>query len=107
MRFIDQKDIGTVFFLEKAAQINPGIKTVIVIADDAIHPQRQLQGKFKRAHPKCSGCVDNLITGKRVLLENRFDCSINTVIVAFGKFAFIRLAGTLRAKTDFVLCRQG
>jgi hypothetical protein len=50
VRFIHQESVVAAILGEVTMQIHLRIKNVVVVADDGVHPYRNVQGKFERTH---------------------------------------------------------
>ncbi len=107
MRLIDEKDIRLFAEVKKTMKINARIEYIVVITDNAIHPQSQIQRKFKGANFILPGDLLDHGTGKCLMLVNFRQGYFRLVKIATGKHTYFRVAVDRRTKTDLFLSSQG
>ncbi len=109
VRLIHQKKPGAFDALpEKTLQIYIGIKHIVVITDDHIHPRGEIQIQFKRADPVLMRLLKDYFSGKRIRPAGPqiIDRLIDPVKMSFGIWAVIRVARSLFADTQLLLRRE-
>ena len=105
MRLVDQKQIlAFISLAEEPLQMRIGIKNIIIVADNRIHPQRHVQPHLERAHVPFSRLFfyhlpAHLICGGQQFIHR----VIHPVKMPLGVRAVIRIAVCLLAEADLLL----
>ena len=89
-------------------QLYIGIKDIIVIAYDAVHPVADIQTEFKGTYLKSFGILQHLVPGDAVhLLDDFVDSVIDPVVVALGPGTCLGIAVRLFHDAELFLCCDG
>ena len=109
MSLIDQKGkISFFFFRKEPSQIDIGVESIIVIADNTVRKKSRIEAHFKWADIVFFGIRKNGIPIHVIFMDQHIiNAVIDAVVMTFG----IRTGGgiTLRAafqKAHFFLCRD-
>ncbi len=106
MGFIHQQHIVPAG-IKVAPQISPGIKCIVIVADNTVHPEGNVQLIFKRADAVFFGILYHRLPGDIPLLSQQIQNGlIDPVVMAAGKIAFLRITGNIGTQAYFLLCRQ-
>ena len=105
--FIDQEQVRFRIEVKKTMQIDSRIEGIVVVADDAIHPQSQIQRELERANLILPGDLFNDRAGESLMLIKFLKRSFHFVKITTGKYTHIRVTVDRRAKTDLFFGRQG
>ena len=105
---VHQKNVVTACpLLEKAFEIHIGIKHIIVIAQNIVHPGGHVQTEFKGAHRIRLCLSQNLLPCEHIRgLQQIIDCIIHPVIMPFGIGAVHGITVHLVTHAQLFLCRQ-
>ena len=101
--FIDEKSVCATVFGKVPPQINLRIEDVIVIADDGVHPQGHIQGKFKRTHLMFLADFFKHDAGDFFPLQGFADRGFDAVIITQRERTCQQIARLAITHTDFFL----
>jgi len=107
MCFIYQEREITAVLQKKTPQKDARVKGIIIITYDAVRPERQLEGKLKRADPVQLCDMFNRRAREGIFEEYFVQGDIDTVKVPPSKITFFRIAGRIRIEADFILVGEG
>ena len=109
MGLVHQENIFPCDPLPKIAfQPGIGVKHIVVVTDDPVHPVADIQAEFKGTHPvSCPIFQDQLPGNAPLLVDDVKDRLIDPVKMSLGQGAGIRVALRPVHGTQLFLGRQG
>ena len=109
MSFINKKNIVSGYSVSKKTfQFYIGVKHIIIVADDPIHPGAEIQAHLKRAHLPLFCLFQDLFAAEGLFGSPQFiNRIIHSVKMTFCPGTFLRRTLGFFAKTQLFLCSDG